>query len=144
MHRVVTFSCLTSVLVIASVAAQQGAPATDCDLLAAHPADPERVTRAALLVDASRLSADVATGLFARLAERSTVSMCRAYADWNVSMGVQWDPGDTRSEKGDLHVQYKPEANRVANLGYRFYAHHLHTHYNCDWPLVATPQELAR
>ena len=24
----------------------------------------------------------------------------------------------------------------AANLGYRFYAHHLHTHYNCDWPLV--------
>lgn len=21
----------------------------------------------------------------------------------------------------------------AANLGYRFYAHHLHTHYNCDW-----------
>lgn len=25
----------------------------------------------------------------------------------------------------------------AANLGYRFYAHHLHTHYNCDWPQVA-------
>ena len=23
----------------------------------------------------------------------------------------------------------------MANLGYRFYAHHLHTHYNCDWPI---------
>jgi radical SAM superfamily enzyme YgiQ (UPF0313 family) len=23
----------------------------------------------------------------------------------------------------------------AANLGYRFYAHHLHTHYNCDWPI---------
>lgn len=30
----------------------------------------------------------------------------------------------------------------AANLGYRFYAHHLHTHYNCDWfvgPEVSTP-----
>ncbi len=25
----------------------------------------------------------------------------------------------------------------AANVGYRFYAHHLHTHYNCDWPQVA-------
>ena len=25
----------------------------------------------------------------------------------------------------------------AANLGYRFYAHHLHTHYNCDWPQLA-------
>jgi radical SAM superfamily enzyme YgiQ (UPF0313 family) len=24
----------------------------------------------------------------------------------------------------------------AANLGYRFYANHLHTHYNCDWPQV--------
>lgn len=26
----------------------------------------------------------------------------------------------------------------AANLGYRFYAHHLHTHYTCDWPQVAS------
>lgn len=32
----------------------------------------------------------------------------------------------------------------AANLGYRFYAHHLHTHYNCDWPQVATPADVAR
>jgi radical SAM superfamily enzyme YgiQ (UPF0313 family) len=29
----------------------------------------------------------------------------------------------------------------AANLGYRFYAHHLHTHYNCDWPLI--PKDVA-
>lgn len=23
----------------------------------------------------------------------------------------------------------------MANMGYRFYAHHLHTHYTCDWPI---------
>lgn len=43
-----------------------------------------------------------------------------AYGDWNVSMGVQWDPGETRSEKGDVRLQYKPEYDRVMNLGYRF------------------------
>lgn len=43
-----------------------------------------------------------------------------AYADWNIGMGVQWDPGETRSEKGDVHLQYKPESHRVVNLGYRF------------------------
>jgi LPS-assembly protein len=43
-----------------------------------------------------------------------------AYGDWNVSMGVQWDPGETRSEKGDVQLQYKPEYDRVMNLGYRF------------------------
>ncbi len=44
----------------------------------------------------------------------------RAYGDWNIGMGVQWDPGDTRSEKGDVHLQYRPSFDRVANLGYRF------------------------
>lgn len=43
-----------------------------------------------------------------------------AYGDWNVGMGVQWDPGETRSEKGDVRLQYKPEYDRVVNLGYRF------------------------
>ncbi len=44
----------------------------------------------------------------------------RAYGDWNIGMGVQWDPGDTRSEKGDVHLMYRPAPDRVANLGYRF------------------------
>ena len=29
--------------------------------------------------------------------------------DWNVGMGVQWDPGETRSEKGDVQLQYQPD-----------------------------------
>jgi LPS-assembly protein len=44
----------------------------------------------------------------------------RAYGNWNVGMGVQWDPGDNRSEKGDIELQYKPAYDRVVNLGYRF------------------------
>jgi LPS-assembly protein len=43
-----------------------------------------------------------------------------AFRNWNVRMGVQWDPGETRSEKGDLRFQYKPTHDRVMNLGYRF------------------------
>ena len=37
-----------------------------------------------------------------------------AFGDWNVGMGVQWDPSETRSEKGDVQVQYKPEFDRVS------------------------------
>ncbi len=43
-----------------------------------------------------------------------------AYQNWSIGAGVQWDPGDTRSEKGDLRLQYKPAGDRVANVGYRF------------------------
>ena len=27
----------------------------------------------------------------------------------------------------------------AANIGYRFYAHHLHRFYTCDWPLSQIP-----
>jgi LPS-assembly protein len=43
-----------------------------------------------------------------------------AYENWNIRMGVQWDPGDSYSEKGDVHVQYRPAPDRVINAGYRF------------------------
>jgi LPS-assembly protein len=43
-----------------------------------------------------------------------------AFGDWNVGMGVQYDPNETRSEKGDVQLQYKPAFDRVANIGYRF------------------------
>jgi LPS-assembly protein len=44
----------------------------------------------------------------------------KAYRNWNVRMGVQWDPGDSRSERSDVHFQYQPAPERVVNVGYRF------------------------
>lgn len=44
----------------------------------------------------------------------------RAYGNWNIRGGIQWDPGETRSERGQLQLQYRPEYDRVMNLGYRF------------------------
>ena len=35
-------------------------------------------------------------------------------------MGVQWDPDDTRSERGEVQIQYRPNYDRVVNVGYRF------------------------
>jgi LPS-assembly protein len=43
-----------------------------------------------------------------------------AYQNWNIHLGVQWDPGETRSERGDVQLQYRPDYNKVVNLGYRF------------------------
>lgn len=44
----------------------------------------------------------------------------RAYGNWNISGGIQWDPGETRSERGQIQLQYKPKFDQVMNLGYRF------------------------
>jgi LPS-assembly protein len=44
----------------------------------------------------------------------------RAYGNWNIRGGIQWDPGETQSERGQLQLQYRPSYDRVVNLGYRF------------------------
>ncbi len=44
----------------------------------------------------------------------------RAYGNWNIRGAIQWDPSETRSERGQLALQYKPSYDRVMNLGYRF------------------------
>jgi LPS-assembly protein len=43
-----------------------------------------------------------------------------AYQNWNIKMGVQWDPDDSRAERGDVQLQYRPSHDRVVNVGYRF------------------------
>ncbi|HSD73617.1 MAG TPA: LPS assembly protein LptD [Steroidobacteraceae bacterium] len=43
-----------------------------------------------------------------------------AYQNWNVSLGIEWDPDATQSEKGELSIQYRPASDRVANVGYRY------------------------
>jgi LPS-assembly protein len=44
----------------------------------------------------------------------------RAYGNWNISGGIQWDPSETRSERGQIQLQYRPRYDQVMNLGYRF------------------------
>jgi LPS-assembly protein len=44
----------------------------------------------------------------------------RAYENWNIRGAIQWDPNQTRSERGQLLLQYRPNYDRVVNLGYRF------------------------
>jgi LPS-assembly protein len=42
-----------------------------------------------------------------------------AYKNWNVEAGIQWNPEDTRSERSQFRIQYRPGGDRVINLGYR-------------------------
>ena len=57
----------------------------------------EQVDRIALLVDARRVPADVASALLARLGERGAVNVCRAYADWHRADLGDW-AGQMRRE----------------------------------------------
>jgi LPS-assembly protein len=42
-----------------------------------------------------------------------------AYKDWNLEAGIQWNPEDTRSERSQFRLQYRPDGERVVNLAYR-------------------------
>ena len=42
-----------------------------------------------------------------------------AYKNWNVEAGMQWNPEDTRTERSQFRLQYRPDGQRVLNLSYR-------------------------
>jgi LPS-assembly protein len=42
-----------------------------------------------------------------------------AWKDWNFDAGIQWNPEDTRSERSQFRLQYRPGNERVVNLAYR-------------------------
>ena len=42
-----------------------------------------------------------------------------AYKNWNFEAGIQWDPEDTRSERSQFRLQYRPNGDSVVNLAYR-------------------------
>jgi LPS-assembly protein len=43
----------------------------------------------------------------------------RAYHHWNVDLGLQWNPENSRSERAQVALQYRPAGERVLNAGYR-------------------------
>jgi LPS-assembly protein len=43
-----------------------------------------------------------------------------AYRNWNLGLGMQWDPQASRQERSQLRLQYHPDDEHVVNLGYRF------------------------
>jgi LPS-assembly protein len=42
-----------------------------------------------------------------------------AYKNWNLEAGIQWNPEESRSERSQFRIQYRPGNDRVVNLGYR-------------------------
>jgi len=59
-----------------------------------------------------------------------------AYKNWNVEAGLQWNPEDTRSERSQLRLQYRPDGDRVLNLSYRAQRDRLEqTEVSGAWPI---------
>jgi LPS-assembly protein len=63
----------------------------------------------------------------------------RAFRNWNVDLGVQWDHNQNRPERSEIRVQYRPEGSQVVNVGYRFQRDRLEqADVSAAWPV--TPQ----
>ena len=44
----------------------------------------------------------------------------QAYQNWSVDLSMQWDHSESRAQKSEARVQYRPDGGSVINLGYRF------------------------
>jgi LPS-assembly protein len=42
-----------------------------------------------------------------------------AWKNWNLEAGLQWNPEDSRSERSQFRLQYRPDGEHVVNLAYR-------------------------
>ncbi len=68
-----------------------------------------------------------------------------AFKNWNVHFGYQWNPDQTLTEKSEVFVQYKPQSDRVVNVGYRF-RHDLLEQFDLStaWPITREWRGFAR
>jgi LPS-assembly protein len=59
-----------------------------------------------------------------------------AYKDWNLNVGMWWNPQDSAQERSQARIQYRPDPDRVLNLGYRFQRDRLEqAEASAAWPL---------
>jgi LPS-assembly protein len=68
-----------------------------------------------------------------------------AYKHWNADFGIQWNPDQSRSERAQANIQFKPAGEQVINVGYRFQRDRLEqTELSTAWPIGKTWNAFAR
>jgi len=68
-----------------------------------------------------------------------------AYKNWNADFGIQWNPDESRSERAQANIQFKPAGEQVINVGYRFQRDRLEqTEVSGAWPIGKTWNAFAR
>ena len=59
------------------------------------------------------------------------------WQNFNVNLGVQWNPAQSRSERRQVRIQYRPQGDRALNLAYRFQDQRLEqTELSGAWPVT--------
>jgi LPS-assembly protein len=61
----------------------------------------------------------------------------KAFQNWSVDLGVQWNRQQSQAEKSEVRVQYRPQDRSVVNLGYRFQRDQLEqADVSAAWPVA--------
>jgi len=56
--------------------------------------------------------------------------------EWNAETDIQWDPSASRTDRGDVRLQYRPDKRQLVNLSYRYRRDTLNqTDVSFLWPL---------
>ncbi len=59
-----------------------------------------------------------------------------AYKNWNIDLGMQWNPQSSRSERSQARLQYRPDNEHVLNFAYRFQRNQLEQgEVSGAWPI---------
>jgi LPS-assembly protein len=60
-----------------------------------------------------------------------------AFRNWNLNFGLQWNPALGESERAEIVLQYRPAADQVVNVAYRFYRDFLQQgEVSAAWPVT--------
>jgi LPS-assembly protein len=61
-----------------------------------------------------------------------------AFEDWSADIGLQWSPQDSRTERSEVNIQYKPSGQSVINVGYRYQRDVLEqAEVSSSWPVAS-------
>jgi LPS-assembly protein len=55
-----------------------------------------------------------------------------AFQNWNSNLSLQWNPQASQFERADVNIQYKPAADKVINVAYRFERGTIHPASQCN------------
>ena len=59
------------------------------------------------------------------------------YKNWNLDLGLQWNPKASQSERSQLRLQYRPDTEHVLNFAYRFQRNRIEqAEVSGAWPIA--------